>query len=237
VGGDPLAAVAAPSPTPLVTPAPVRPMDPSEVPEAAAMLARGFAEEPGNVALFPDPDTRRVMFETTAHQILPTVLRYGTAHVAEVGDELAAIALWHPPGVSTTSLTVAVRSAVAKLSRPRLMASAVPHAASVVLRELPEAVALTRARQRAVRRASQGPTWHLAVLATAPEHRGKGLARALLDRQLRRCDEDGAVAWLETTDPVNPPIYERFGFDIVAHITDAAWLPGFWVMRRAPRRL
>ena len=25
-------------------------------------------------------------------------------------------------------------------------------------------------------------------------------------------DEDGIPVWLETTDPVNPPIYERFGF-------------------------
>jgi GNAT superfamily N-acetyltransferase len=213
----------------------VRPLEPSEVPEAAALLARGFAEEPGNVVLFPDPAARRMLHETTALQIIATLLPYGTVHVAEAG-ELAAIALWHPPGVPTTSLTTLARSAVAKLSHPKLVASVLPGAASVVLRELPEAIALTRARQRAVRRASQGPTWHLAFLATAPEYRGRGLARALLDRQLRRCDEDGTAVWLETTDPVNPPIYERFGFDVVAHVTDAAWLPGFWVMRRAPRR-
>jgi predicted N-acetyltransferase YhbS len=231
-----MAVVAAPGPPPVAASAVVRPLEPSEAPEAAALLARGFAEEPGNVALFPDPEVRRVMFETTAQQMLRTMLPHRTVHVAAVDGDLAAIAAWHPPGVPTTSVTAAARSAVAKLSRPKLVASALPHAASVLAHELPEAIALTRARQRAVRRASQGATWHLAVLATAPEHRGKGMARALLDRQLRRCDEDGAVAWLETTDPVNPPIYERFGFDIVARVTDAAWLPGFWVMRRAPRR-
>jgi predicted acetyltransferase len=81
---------------------------------------------------------------------------------------------------------------------------------------------------------TDGLTWHLAFLATAPEHRGRGLARQLLERQLDRCDEDAAAAWLETTDPVNPPIYERFGFATVAHVEDAAWLPGLWVMRREP---
>jgi GNAT superfamily N-acetyltransferase len=228
-------AAATPSRAPVPASATVRLLEPSEAPEAAALLARGFAEEPGNVALFPDPEARRMLHETTALQTIATLLRYGTVHVAEAGDELAALALWHPPGVPTTSLTAVARSAVARLSHPKLVASAFPRAASVILRELPEAIALTRTRQRAARRASQGPTWHLAVLATAPEHRGKGLARALLDRQLQRCDEDGTAAWLETTDPVNPPIYERFGFDVVAHVTDAAWLPGFWVMRRAPR--
>lgn len=83
--------------------------------------------------------------------------------------------------------------------------------------------------------ASRGTSWHLAMLATAPEHRGHGLARRLLERQLERCDEDGTAAWLETTEPVNPPIYERFGFRTVTHVEDAAWLPGYWVMRREPQ--
>jgi GNAT superfamily N-acetyltransferase len=227
---------ATPRPAALTAPTTIRPLEASEVPEAAALLARGFAEEPGNVALLPDPEVRRVFHETNARQLLASLLRYRTVHVAEVDDELAAIALWHPPGVPTSSLTATAGAVAAVLSQPKLVISALPHAASVIARELPGAVALSRARQRAVRRASQGATWHLAVLATAPEHRGRGLARLLLDHQLRRCDEDGAVAWLETTDPVNPPIYERFGFDVVAHIADAAWLPGFWVMRRAPRR-
>jgi hypothetical protein len=42
------------------------------------------------------------------------------------------------------------------------------------------------------------------------------------------------TGWLETTDPANPPIYERFGFETVTHLEDAAWLPGLWVMRREP---
>ena len=107
-----------------------------------------------------------------------------------------------------------------------------PHKASVLLRHSPQAVPLVLARRRAVARASAGLSWHLAFLATAPEYRGCGLARRLLDRQLARCDEDGTAAWLETTDPVNPPIYERFGFTTIDHIAQAAWLPGLWVMRR-----
>jgi hypothetical protein len=67
------------------------------------------------------------------------------------------------------------------------------------------------------------------------DHPDEGLARSLLERQLQRCDQDGAEAWLEATDPVNPPIYERFGFEIIAHIPGPAWLPGYWVMRREPQ--
>jgi GNAT superfamily N-acetyltransferase len=203
--------------------------------DATVMLARGFAEEPGSRVLFPDPETRRTVLETGARNRIRAAVGHGTAHGAFVGDELAGIALWDPPGVPTITLAGALRTASDKLSNAPRFARGLPHAASVLLGAGPEGLALVRARVRAVRRASRGLTWHLAFLATSPEHRGRGLARQLLDRQLRRCDEDGAAAWLETTDPVNPPIYERFGFDTVVHVERAAWLPGLWVMRREAR--
>jgi GNAT superfamily N-acetyltransferase len=212
-----------------------RVLRPDGLAAAASLLARGFAEEPGSRVLYPDPETRRIVLETGARSQIRTTLAYGTAHGAMVGDELAAIALWHPPGVPALTVTGALRTATGALSNAPAFARGLPHAASVLLGAGTEGFALVRARARAVRRASRGLTWHLAFLATSPEHRGRGLARHLLDRQLRRCDEDGAAAWLETTDPVNPPIYERFGFETVVHLEEAAWLPGFWVMRREPQ--
>jgi GNAT superfamily N-acetyltransferase len=212
----------------------VRVLLPADLPAAAGLLARGFAEEPGNVALLPDPGARRVLVETSAASTLRTVLPYGSVHGALVGDELAAVAVWHPPGVATTSLAGAAQGLLGVLANVRTVAAALPHASSVVVANSPGALRLLRLRGRAVARASQGVCWHLAFLATSPDHRGHGLARSLLERQLARCDEDGAAAWLETTDPVNPPIYERFGFETVAHIDEAAWLPGLWVMRRDP---
>jgi GNAT superfamily N-acetyltransferase len=227
-----VASASPPSPdTPAVQ---VRVARPTDVEAAAALLARSFEEEPGNVALFPDRDARRAVFVTGARRAIQEMLPYGATHLAQVGTDLAAAALWHPPGVRTASVRASLGTVLATLTDPRTLASALPHATSVVVRNLPEGIGLTLARRRAIARASHGTTWHLAYLGTAPEHRGRGLARALLDRQLQRCDEDGLAVWLETTDPVNPPIYERFGFDVVAHVTDAAWLPGFWVMRRPP---
>jgi GNAT superfamily N-acetyltransferase len=213
----------------------VRVLGPADLDEGVDLLVRGFAEEPGNLALYPDPEVRRRILETGARNVIRATLPYGTVHGATVGGALAALALWHPPGASTTSLLGLVRNLGSHLAHGTTLASALPHAGSVVLHHVPEALGLVRARSRAVRRASAGTTWHLAFLATAPEHRGAGLARRLLDRQLVRCDQDRAAVWLETTDPVNPPIYERFAFRTVAHLEDAAWLPGLWVMRRDPQ--
>jgi GNAT superfamily N-acetyltransferase len=163
-----------------------------------------------------------------------TVARLGSAHGVEVDGQLGAVALWHPPGIRT-----ALRD-VPTVLRPKLAvaptaARAVPVAMRRALARPGAAAALVRRRGRAIQAVSAGPVWHLAFLGAAPEHRGRGLARRLLDRQLARCDEDGLAVWLETTDPVNPPIYARFGFEVVTHLDDAAWLPGWWAMRREPR--
>jgi GNAT superfamily N-acetyltransferase len=214
----------------------VRLLTRGDLDDAVDVLVRGFAEEPGNLALFPDPEVRRVLWELNAHQALEETIRLGTVHAAMVDDEVAALALWHPPGVHPSGALDRIRLLRHALPHTATLARGLPPAARVALPHLLPALRIARARNAAVKTATREPTWHLAYLAALPEHRGKGLARRLLDRQLARCDEDRLPVWLETTDPVNPPIYERFGFETIAHITDAAWLPGFWVMRREPRQ-
>ncbi len=201
---------------------------------AAELLARGFAEEPGNRVLLPDPVARHRLLVVATMVTLREMIPLGTVHGALVDGELAAVAIWHPPGWRPAPLRTLRRTTAGKLAQAASLARSLPSAALVVGRQAHHAVRLVAQRRRAVATASTGLCWHLAFLATAPEHRGAGLARGLLDRQLLRCDQDGAATWLETTDPVNPPIYERFGFETVTHIEDAAWLPGLWVMRREP---
>jgi GNAT superfamily N-acetyltransferase len=219
---------------PVFTIGPVRVLGPDDEDAAASLLARAFAAEPGNVALYPDPAVRRTVLEAVARGTFRTVARLGTAHGVEVDGQLGAVALWHPPGVRTGARDVPT------VLRPKLAVAptvvrAVPTALRRALARPGDLVAVGRQRGRAIRAVSAGPVWHLAFLGAAPEHRGRGLARRLLDRQLARCDEDGLAVWLETTDPVNPPIYERFGFEVATHLEEAAWLPGWWAMRREPR--
>ena len=212
----------------------VRVLTAEHLDSAVDVLARGFAEEPGNVALLPDAESRATMLRVGSRLELGRTMPLGTVHVALVDDAVGGVAVWHPPGRGAGSLSGLSQAVVRSLSAVPSLLRPVPHKASVLLRHSRAALPLVLARHRAVARASSGASWHLAFLATAPEFRGRGLARSLLDRQLFRCDEDRTPAWLETTDPVNPPIYERFGFEIVTHVEDAAWLPGLWVMRREP---
>ena len=201
---------------------------------AVDVLARGFAEEPGNVALLPDAESRATMLQVGSHLEIGRAMPLGTVHVALVDGNVGGVAVWQPPGKGAGSLSGLSQAVARSLPAIPSLLRPLPHKASMLLCHSRRALPLALARHRAVGEASAGISWHLAFLATGPEFRGQGLARSLLDRQLTRCDQDGTPAWLETTDPANPPIYERFGFETVTHIEDAAWLPGLWVMRREP---
>ena len=77
------------------------------------------------------------------------------------------------------------------------------------------------------------PHWYLAVLGTAPEHQGRGVSAAVMDPILRRCDAAGVPAYLESSNVVNIPLYERRGFRVTGEIV----LPGgptIWPMLRQP---
>ena len=231
---NPPAAPASTTRTATVAGPQVRVLGSADVAEAAALLARGFAEEPGNRVLFPDADLRRTLAELVFTQQLQATLPYATAFGASIDGRLGGVAIWHAPEVMPTSVRAAVELAAGLTLRAPQLLRGLPALSAVLVRQGASMPWAALQRQGAVARATDGPTWHLAFLATDPELRGRGLARRLLEHVLDRCDEDGLAAWLETTDPVNPPLYARFGFHTVSHIDRVGWIPGLWVMRREP---
>lgn len=56
------------------------------------------------------------------------------------------------------------------------------------------------------------PHWYLQALGCVPQARGQGIGSTLLAPVLKRCDEDGVAAYLESSNPRNIPFYERHGF-------------------------
>ena len=206
----------------------------ADLEQAATVLARSFDVEPGGRALFPDPGLRRRYLELGGRLQIDAALPYASVHGLEIDGRLAGVAVWHPPHVTPRPFGALARSRRELLGQAPALMRGTPHVLAMLPRHASDGARLVRARNRAAKQASRGRAWYLAILATAPEFQGRGVARQLLDHVLDRCDADGLPAWLETTDPVNPPLYEHLGFRTVLHLEEPAWLPGFWVMRREP---
>lgn len=77
-----------------------------------------------------------------------------------------------------------------------------------------------------------GRHWYLGVLATHPDHAGRGLGRAVMRAGLARAAADGLPAYLETTNAGNVELYQRLGWAIESQAEQP--LP-LWIMRADPQ--
>src|SRR3712207_1324978 len=83
------------------------------------------------------------------------------------------------------------------------------------------------------KRHPRGPHYYLSILGVEPSRQGEGLGSALLQPGLRRCDQEGIGAYLETGKERNVRFYSRHGF----RVTEEVALPGgppMWLMWRDP---
>ena len=62
------------------------------------------------------------------------------------------------------------------------------------------------------------PHWYLPLVAADPNWIGQGLGSLLMKHALRRCDDEGAAAYLESSNPRNISFYERHGFEVIGKI-------------------
>ncbi|MFF5032396.1 GNAT family N-acetyltransferase [Nocardia salmonicida] len=196
----------------------VRTAGQSDVDAAAQTLAEAFQHDPVMSWILPDSHRRALglprFFATMArHIFVPS----GASEVALRPDgTVGGAALWTPPRTAQSSMSE--------------------------LRTLP---GLWRAFGRRVPAAKQvgdllkknhptEPHWYLGMIGTAPDARGGGFGHALLRTALETVDVEGALAYLESSNPVNVPYYERFGFAVTGELQLPDG-PPLWPMLRTPR--
>jgi ribosomal protein S18 acetylase RimI-like enzyme len=113
-------------------------------------------------------------------------------------DHYEGVALWLPPGVSPDEeAMVALVEESLDLKRKQEMFAVFEQMAQFHPTE---------------------PHWYLPLIGVDPVHQGKGVGSALLKHVTERFDRDGAVAYLESSNPRNIPLYERHGFKQVGQI-------------------
>ena len=120
---------------------------------------------------------------------------HGTAFVADDG---AAVATWLPPGVGSDSERLTA-----------IIAEQTPESRMGEMNELFAKMEEFHPRE---------PHWYLPLIAADPARQGQGLGTALMEAAIARIDADGRPAYLESSNPRNIPLYERFGFERIGEI-------------------
>ena len=77
------------------------------------------------------------------------------------------------------------------------------------------------------------PHWYLPMIGVDTFQQCKGIGSALMKHALSICDRDRLPAYLESSNPRNIPLYERFGFEVVGRIQVGSSPPVTPMVRKA----
>jgi ribosomal protein S18 acetylase RimI-like enzyme len=194
----------------------IRTADLDERAPIAAALAEAFFDDPV-MAWILDDEASRVRRLTGMFDVLLRGHYLPLGTVWTTPDHLGA-ALWAPPGKAIIPGPTVLRHA------PRLL-RALGRRAFLALRSL----------SHVEQHHPKEPHWYLGVLGTRPANQGTGVGSALLAPVLRRCDEEGARAYLESSKESNIAFYRRHGFELAGEIKLPLGGPTVWPMWRDPR--
>jgi ribosomal protein S18 acetylase RimI-like enzyme len=172
-----------------------------QLPQAIPMLGRAFHNDPLSVYIYPDETERKrrlpLMFEIALHYSL----RYG--EITTTPDTTGA-ACWLPPESATVR--------IGRLLRVGALNISLKMGVSAMRRMSNAEDYMKEIHQRCL----AGPHWYLWVLGVEPAHQGQGIGGRLLRAGLARADASHLPCYLETMNPNNVPLYQKFGFTITS---------------------
>lgn len=182
-----------------------------EMPQAVACIVAAFITDPLARFAFPSPhDYLRAMSLATS-AFAGESFEHGAALVSA---DFCGAALWLPPGVHADG------EALERIFRD----SAKPEHLEDVLATF----------EQMGESHPDEPHWYLPMIGVEPNAQNRGVGWALMHHALARCDRDGMLAYLESSNPRNITLYERHGFEVMGQIQVGA-APLITPMVRQPR--
>jgi ribosomal protein S18 acetylase RimI-like enzyme len=163
---------------------------PADMEPSIGVMVRAFAADPVARWMYRDPRRYLVYFGRFIRAFAGLAFSTGTAWCLE--GNLGA-ALWLPPGVKPDANAVA---GILDESIPRDVTADVNGMFAEMTACHPH-----------------HPHWYLATIGVEPHLHGKGFGSRLLMETLKQCDQERMPAYLESSNPANTALYQRFGFE------------------------
>jgi GNAT superfamily N-acetyltransferase len=193
-----------------------RVVDASLVTTSVEILVDAFYADPLWGWAFPDDARRREQHRAVWTMAVEGAIRYPWVRLAEGGT---ATAVWIPPGGTEMTDEDAARfeQLVVALLGP----------------DAPRALGAFEALEHHHPYAE--PHFYLSLLGTASAHRGHGYGLGLLGDCVREIDGHGMPAYLESSNPGNVALYQRYGFEPYGVVAIPGGGPDIVTMWREPR--
>lgn len=195
---------------------------PAQTEGVREMLVRAFFDDPPNVWIFPDEDTRRRALGSNFKMVCGYGDRYGEVYTASAED---GAAVWLPPERPMVSVVRLLRVGAWEMA-----SSPIRFGVGFV----PRILATMSELEKLHRQDMPGRHWYLMAVGVDPAKQGQGIGSDLIQPGLEKADRQRLPAYLETTKEINVTFYEKHGFEVVREFKLPQDGPMAWTMRREP---
>lgn len=165
---------------------------PSDVDGAVDMMVLAHSGDPLARFAFPEPGQYLRYFPDLIRLFCGGAFEHGTGLYVE---GYIGAALWLPPGVHPDEEAMG-----------ELLSNAIPEQNQEDFFALFEQMGGFHPEE---------PHWYLPLIGVDPAQQNKGYGSALLKRSLVECDRGNKLAYLESTNPKNISLYQRYGFELL----------------------
>jgi len=165
----------------------------------ARVCAHAFYNDPLDKYFFPD-EANRISKQQQLYRFFLRINAYNTIRVSS--PKLESLLVVEQPFQHRMEMSIS--TSISGLSLIRVGVASLSKMIHYQLR--------TKALRNTL---VQDPYWYLALIATSPEHQGKGFARALLLPLLLEAEKNRESFFLETNNSRNLSFYEKLGFRII----------------------
>lgn len=168
---------------------------PADRARVISAIVMAFSSDPMTRWTWPEPHAFLTHFPPFVDAFGGRAFDHESAHVLE---GYAGASLWLPPGIHPDE------ERMADLIQGTVAAERASVGAAIM-------------EQMAAFHPDE-PHWYLPFIGIDPPMQGRGYGSALLQHMLERVDAEGHVAYLESSNPANVPLYERHGFEVLGTI-------------------
>lgn len=192
----------------------VRVARPADVPAITETISLAFHDDPTWSWAFPDDARRQEQYAVWWRLLIEAAMRFDDPAVF-VTEGVEAAAIWLPPGEDELSAQDEERV-------PGIVRELVGDRASAFLELLDGFETVQPA---------DPPHYYLSLLGVHDDHRGKGIGMGLLEENIARFDREGVPTYLESSNAINNPRYERLGYRRVGEFNtpdDSATITAYW---------
>jgi GNAT superfamily N-acetyltransferase len=190
----------------------IRSATPDDMSKSIAAIVAAFLTDPLARFAWPSPHEHLHGMSLAAREFAGGAFEHATAYVS---TDFCGAALWLPPGVHPNG------EALERVFRD----TATPAHLDDLLATF----------EQMERWHPDAPHWYLPIIGVEPNAQGRGLGAELMRHAVGRCDRDGALGYLESSNPRNISLYQRFGFEVMGEIR-VGEAPLVTPMLRRPRR-